>query len=96
MPDRTAAFQSILHWRGGYYRPHEAPPPGVEVRLIVEAGGVPVIAHPGTRGPDRLFAGRRIREIVDAGFFGIEVGRRDTDAATRETLDRDRRAVRLS
>ena len=27
VPDRTAAFQTILHWRGGYYRPHEAPPP---------------------------------------------------------------------
>ena len=44
--DRTAAFDSILHWRGGYYRPHDAPPPVDGVRLIAEAGGVPVIAHP--------------------------------------------------
>src|SRR5690606_21276857 len=25
--DRSAAFRTILHWRGGYYRAHEAPLP---------------------------------------------------------------------
>ena len=83
VPDRTAAFESILHWRGGYYRPHEAPPPVVGVRLIAEAGGVPVIAHPGTRGPERVLAGRRMRELVDAGLFGVEVDHRDHNPATR-------------
>ena len=32
VPDRSAAFASILHWRGGYYRPHEAPPPRPQAR----------------------------------------------------------------
>ena len=82
--DRSAAFQSILHWRGGYYRPHEAPKPLAGVELVVAAGGVPVLAHPGGRGPDRLFNDKRIRQMVDAGLAGIEVGHRDNPPAARE------------
>jgi predicted metal-dependent phosphoesterase TrpH len=89
VPDRTAAFQSILHWRGGYYRPHDAPPPVVGVRLIAEAGGVPVIAHPGARGPERVLTKRgRMRQLVDAGLFGIEVDHRDNPDGSRETWTR--------
>jgi predicted metal-dependent phosphoesterase TrpH len=83
VPDRTAAFQSILHWRGGYYRPHEAPPPVEGVRLIAEAGGAAVIAHPGGRGPERLFTGKRIATLVDAGLFGLEVDHRDNPPASK-------------
>lgn len=84
VPDRTAAFQSILHWRGGYYRPHEAPPPVTGVRLIAEAGGVPVIAHPGARGPERALTGRgRMRKLVDAGLFGLEIDHRDNPSGSR-------------
>lgn len=82
--DRSAAFQSILHWRGGYYRPHEAPKPIVGVELIVAAGGVPVLAHPGGRGPDRLFNEKRIKQMVDVGLAGVEVGHRDNPPAARE------------
>ncbi len=83
--DRTAAFASILHWRGGYYRPHEAPPPVEGVRLIAEAGGVAVIAHPGARGPERVLTGRgRMRQLVDAGLFGLEVDHRDNPRGSRE------------
>jgi predicted metal-dependent phosphoesterase TrpH len=83
VPDRSAAFQSILHWQGGYYRPHEAPPPIEGVRLITEAGGVAVIAHPGGRGPDRLLTDRRVRKLVDAGLAGLEVDHRDNPPASR-------------
>lgn len=83
VPDRSAAFQSILHWRGGYYRPHQAPKPLTGVELIVEAGGVPVIAHPGARGPERVLNERRIRALVDAGLFGVELRHRDNPAASR-------------
>ena len=75
--DRSAAFATILHWRGGYYRPHDAPLPVDGVRLIVEAGGVPVIAHPASRGPERLWTDARLAELVDAGLFGIELEHRD-------------------
>jgi predicted metal-dependent phosphoesterase TrpH len=83
VPDRSAAFQSILHWRGGYYRPHKAPLPVDGVRLITQAGGVAVIAHPGGRGPDRLLDDRRVRRLVDAGLAGLEVDHRDNPPASR-------------
>jgi 3',5'-nucleoside bisphosphate phosphatase len=81
--DRSAAFESILHWRGGYYRPHRAPLPVDGVRLISEAGGAAVIAHPGGRGPERLFTNKRIAELRDAGLFGIEVDHRDNPPSSR-------------
>jgi predicted metal-dependent phosphoesterase TrpH len=84
VPDRSAAFRSILHWQGGYYRPHDAPPPIEGVRLITEAGGVAVIAHPGGRGPDRLLTDRRVRKLVDAGLFGLEVDHRDNPPASHQ------------
>ena len=83
VPDRSAAFATILHWRGGYYRPHRAPLPVDGVRLIREAGGVPVIAHPGARGPDHLFDEARISALVDAGLAGLEIDHRDNSAAAK-------------
>ncbi|MGN6273475.1 MAG: PHP domain-containing protein [Protaetiibacter sp.] len=81
--DRSAAFQTILHWQGGYYRPHEAPLPVEGVRLITEAGGVAVIAHPGARGPQRVLSDTRMRALVDAGLFGLELDHRDNPPAGR-------------
>ncbi|HWK20384.1 MAG TPA: PHP domain-containing protein [Microbacteriaceae bacterium] len=77
VPDRTAAFQTILNWRGGYYQPHKAPLPVTGVELIAAAGGVPVIAHPGARGPSTLFDDARIRDLVAAGLGGLELHHRD-------------------
>ncbi len=88
VPDRAAAFQSILHWLGGYYRPHEAPPPVEGVRIIVEAGGVPVIAHPGARGPQRVLDDAEIRRLVDAGLAGLEIEHRDNPPAARRRWGR--------
>ena len=81
--DRSAAFQTILHWQGGYYRPHEAPLPVEGVRLITDAGGVAVIAHPGARGPQRVLSDTRMRALVDAGLFGLELDHRDNPPAGR-------------
>lgn len=81
--DRSAAFATILHWRGGYYRPHDAPLPVDGVRLIADAGGVPVIAHPASRGPEHLWTDERLGALVDAGLFGIELDHRDNLPAAR-------------
>ncbi len=51
---RSAAFESILHWRSGYYEKYYAPSPLEGVRMIVAAGGVPVLAHPATGGRYRM------------------------------------------
>ncbi|WP_244857591.1 PHP domain-containing protein [Agromyces archimandritae] len=72
-PDRSAAFDGILHPRNGYTVPHYAPDPVTGVRLIRAAGGVPVLAHPGTRDLVHLMDEPRLAELADAGLFGLEV-----------------------
>jgi len=86
VPDRSAAFASILNWRGGYYQPHYAPEPIVGVRLVRAAGGLPVIAHPGAPGASRVLDEARIRSLVDAGLYGLEVHHRDNPPAERARL----------
>ena len=75
-PDRSAAFAGILHWRAGYYQPHYAPDPLTGVRLIRDAGGVPVLAHPATGGVERIMPEDQLAELVDAGLFGLEIDHR--------------------
>lgn len=75
--DRSAAFAGILHWRSGYFQPHYAPEPLTGVRLIREAGGIPVLAHPATGGRGRVIPEDRLRRLVDAGLFGLEVDHRE-------------------
>ncbi|MEQ1736002.1 MAG: PHP domain-containing protein, partial [Rhodoglobus sp.] len=77
VPNRTAAFESILHWRGGYYEKYYAPSPLEGVRFIVAAGGVPVLAHPATYGKYRPMEDRVIRQLTDEGLFGLELDHRD-------------------
>jgi len=77
VPNRSAAFESILHWRGGYYEKYYAPSPLEGVRMIVRAGGVPVLAHPATWGKYRPLDDATITQLADAGLFGLEVRHRD-------------------
>jgi predicted metal-dependent phosphoesterase TrpH len=74
---RSAAFESILHWQGGYYEKYYAPTPLQGVQMIVRAGGVPVLAHPATHGRYRVIEESAIAELVDAGLFGLEIDHRD-------------------
>ncbi|WP_223695190.1 PHP domain-containing protein [Leifsonia poae] len=85
-PDRSAAFAGILHWRGGYYQPHYAPDPLTGVRLIREAGGVPVLAHPGTGGRGRVIPEERLARLADAGLFGLEIDHRENTPDGKERL----------
>jgi predicted metal-dependent phosphoesterase TrpH len=75
--DRSAAFAGILHWRSGYFQPHYAPEPLTGVRLIREAGGIPVLAHPATGGRGRVIPRDRLKRLVDAGLFGLEIDHRE-------------------
>lgn len=85
-PDRSAAFAGILHWRAGYYQPHDAPEPLEAVRLVVAAGGVPVIAHPATRSRADMQLEPVIGELVDAGLFGLEIDHRENTPEGRVRL----------
>lgn len=90
--NRGEAFAGILHPRSGYLEPHYAPDTLEGVRLIRAAGGVPVLAHPGTRGADRVVPRDRLAALVEAGLFGLEIdhpeNREDAKAALR-TLARE-------
>ena len=77
VPDRSAAFQTILHWRSGYYEKYYAPSPLDGVRLIVAAGGVPVLAHPATQGRYRAMDDSVIKTLRDEGLWGLEIHHRD-------------------
>jgi predicted metal-dependent phosphoesterase TrpH len=74
---RSAAFETILHWLGGYYEQYYAPTPIEGVRLIVRAGGVPVLAHPASHGRYRPMDDALVGQLADEGLFGLEVGHRD-------------------
>jgi predicted metal-dependent phosphoesterase TrpH len=84
--NRSAAFESILHWQGGYYEKYYAPSPLEGVRMIVAAGGVPVLAHPATHGRYRVIEERAVRELVDEGLFGLEIHHRDNTDDGKERL----------
>lgn len=85
VPDRSEAFKSILHWRGGYYQAHYAPPPERAIALIRAAGGVPVLAHPATRGHAAMGADR-FGDLLDAGLLGLEIEHRENDDLGKRTL----------
>ncbi|MCK2036280.1 PHP domain-containing protein [Microbacterium sp. SSW1-49] len=84
--DRTEAFDGILHPRAGYYEPHYAPDPLTAVRLITDAGGVAVIAHPATSGRDRMMPVSFIEQLIAAGLGGFEIDHRENTAAGKKLL----------
>lgn len=86
VPNRSAAFESILHWRSGYYEKYYAPSPLEGVRMIVAAGGVPVLAHPATHGRYRPMNDTVIRELADEGLFGLELDHRDNTEEGKRQL----------
>ncbi len=86
VPNRSAAFESILHFSGGYYLPHEAPTVLDGVRMLAEAGGAPVLAHPATRGREAVVDEQSLTQLVEAGLVGLEVGHRENTPEGRERL----------
>jgi predicted metal-dependent phosphoesterase TrpH len=81
VPTRDEAFRRWLGNDGPYYVGHHAPDPVRAVRLVVEAGGVAVVAHPFGRGPGTGMSEALVEEMAAAGLSGLEVHHRDHDAA---------------
>ncbi|MEP6651554.1 MAG: PHP domain-containing protein [Lapillicoccus sp.] len=78
--------EAFVRWLGNdspYYVRHYAPDPVDAVRLVVEAGGVAVHAHPFGRGRGAGAGDAVIEEMAAAGLSGLEVDHRDHDEAAR-------------
>lgn len=86
VPDRSSAFADMLHWNRGYYVPHYAPSPLEGITMLAEAGGVPVLAHPATRGERGVVPEDELRRLIDAGLAGLEIGHRENTESGRERL----------
>ncbi|MBL0884800.1 PHP domain-containing protein [Myceligenerans indicum] len=84
--DRDEAFATMLRTGSRYYAPHYAPDAAEVVRLVREAGGVPVFAHPGADGRGRIVPDETIAELAAAGLAGLEVAHRDHEERTRQRL----------
>lgn len=94
-PDRSAVFVSTLHPSSPYYVMHWAPDPVDAVRVVREAGGVPVLAHPRARARQRLLPEEVIEQMAEAGLFGIERDHRDHEPEDRADVDRIARRLDL-
>ena len=86
VPDRSAAFDQVLHNDSPYYVGHYAMDPLVAVRLIVAAGGVPVFAHPRATRRGRTVPDALIAAMAAGGMAGLEVEHRDQDEEARAHL----------
>jgi len=86
VPDRSAAFTHLLATGSPYWVPHYAPDAADAIRLVLAAGGVPVLAHPGAAQRDRPVSDEEIEALVAAGLAGLEVDHRDNDDAQRARL----------
>ncbi|MFP5334440.1 MAG: PHP domain-containing protein [Actinomycetes bacterium] len=83
---RDEVFATVLNDRSPYYVSHYAPDPVTAVRLVRQAGGVPVFAHPLARSRGRVVGDDVIEAMVDAGLAGLEVDHRDHTDGAREHL----------
>ena len=76
------AFEKYLGRNGMAYAERPKQTPAEAVKLILQAGGVPVLAHPAQiEGLDQVIA-----DLKDAGLKGIEVHYAEYDGSTINTL----------
>jgi len=84
--DRGAAFTTMLLPSSRYYVRHHAPTALEVIELVLAAGGVPVLAHPGAEQRGRVIGDAAIEELAEAGLVGLEVHHRDNPPAQVERL----------
>ena len=71
--DRGTAFAEVLHPRSPYYVPTYAIDTTDAIRMVRDAGGVTVLAHPAAGRMTRPVDLDAIDEFVDNGLWGIEL-----------------------
>ncbi len=82
----TEAFSRYLSGRGAYYVAKQDTPVIRAIKMIDDAGGVTVLAHPFARSRGPIVTADVIAELTDAGLAGVEVDHPDHDEPTRAEL----------
>ena len=85
---REEAFNIFLHNGSKFYINHYSPSPELAIKLIKEAGGVAVIAHPLASRSGRKINPKTLNRLISAGLDGIEVDHRDHNEMERSELMR--------
>lgn len=83
---RDEAFTTLLHNESKYYVTHIAPTPEDAIRVIGQAGGVAVIAHPFATRRGQTLSAMSFPSLIEAGLNGVEVDHRDHSQVEREQL----------
>lgn len=86
VPDRTAAFDTLLHPRHPYYVPQYAPDVFDVIEWINDAGGRAVFAHPRAYTRGSVVPPKALAEFAQAGLFGVEIWHRDNPESQRAAL----------
>jgi len=66
--DMAEVFHTVLGKNKPAYVPHYKMKPGETITLIEQAGGIPVLAHPGQVGDEGI-----VGEVIKLGIKGLEV-----------------------
>ena len=83
---RDEAFATLLHNGSKYYVTHIAPTPEDAIKVIREAGGVAVIAHPFATRRGQTLSAMSFPSLIAAGLNGVEVEHRDHSEEERKQL----------
>lgn len=84
--NRDEAFSSMLSSRSRYYVSHPAVDAVDAVRLVLEAGGVPVFAHPMASVRGRVVPAEYFEQLIEAGLAGLEIHHRDNSVTGKKFL----------
>jgi hypothetical protein len=84
--DRAEAFDRWLAGGRPGHVTRYATPTTQMIRLVTQAGGATVIAHPWGRGSRRVVDHDHLAEFVAAGLVGLEVAHQDHDEDDRRRL----------
>lgn len=84
--DRAQAFDEFIHDGSEFFVGHYYVEVVDAIRLVREAGGVPVFAHPAASKRGRTVPFSAIGDMAAAGLAGLEVDHRDNPPEAREQL----------
>jgi predicted metal-dependent phosphoesterase TrpH len=83
---REEAFAELLHNKSKFYINHYSPSPEDAIRLIKEAGGVAIIAHPLASHRGKTISMELFEDLIRAGLDGVEIDHRDHSESERNQL----------